>query len=216
MAYFSALDHLIVSMRQLGHGGSIFLVPDLKFEPSEYGVTIKYACTSRQSAAWTALVGRSVIREERLAAVEAMRKAGADPDELSGFSVQDEDVEKGLRDALDVLARFSAVDGAVLITKKLELIGFGAVVRLDNDNYDVFRCTDRAASITERISLEDYGTRHRSAFDFCYRCPSTVAFVASQDGGMKAITRLGGAVYFWEGIRFFLSNELVPWRHKQA
>jgi hypothetical protein len=42
--------------------------------------------------------------------------------------------------------------------------------------------------------VEDFGTRHRSAFRFVAACPYVTAFVCSQDGGVKCIRNDAGRV----------------------
>ena len=39
------------------------------------------------------------------------------------------------------------------------------------------------------------GTRHRSAFELCERVPNTLAFVISQDGGVRAFSNDDEHVY---------------------
>lgn len=196
--YFRGLDRLIRSMQRLGHGGCILMVPDITFDCASANVAVKYTCADDRCAAWTALKGAGVNT-----AVEIDGHV-QDPGEAR-------EVEKGLAEALEALAHLSAVDGAVLMTKKFQLIGFGAVVGFSTDTYEVFCADDRRGCETKKVDVERYGTRHRSAFDFCYRCPDAVAFVVSQDGGIKAVTRVADNVCFWEGVSFDLSNELTDW-----
>ncbi len=42
-----------------------------------------------------------------------------------------------------------------------------------------------------------YGTRHRSAFRFVDKMEPSVAFILSQDGGIKAATKVGERVVMW-------------------
>jgi hypothetical protein len=119
-----------------------------------------------------------------------------------------------LRDSLDTLARLTTVDGAVIMTRKFELLGFGAVVQFQHKAvYKVMRCEDPQAERSSEVMIENYGTRHRSAFDFCYNNSPSVAVVVSQDGGIKMITRIGESVYFWENSLFDVSLGLFHEGH---
>lgn len=177
--YLFVLQEIIERLQQLQHGGCLLIVPELPSCQSVPHTTVKYPC--QDDTVWNYLCGRLILRDQ----------------------FQKEDVESGLRDALDALVRLTAVDGAVLLTRKFELLGFGAVVQLaQHTNYRVFRCHDRHGAQATEIPVESFGTRHRSAFEFCFRCTPSVAIVASQDGDVKLVTRIGANVFFWENTLF--------------
>jgi hypothetical protein len=46
--------------------------------------------------------------------------------------------------------------------------------------------------------VEDFGTRHRSAFRFCMAYPAGVAIVCSQDGGVRFVRSVDGQVELFE------------------
>jgi DNA integrity scanning protein DisA with diadenylate cyclase activity len=50
------------------------------------------------------------------------------------------------------------------------------------------------------VPIESFGTRHRSAFRFCSSLEDSASFVVSQDGGVKAIKRVGDKVNLWPDI----------------
>ena len=173
------LQEIIERMQQLQHGGCILVVPEGKSFHHLPQMAVKYRC--QDNTVWNYLCGRASLN---------------DP-------FQKEDVENGLRDALDALVRLTAVDGAVLVTRRFELLGFGAVVQLpQNIHYKVFRSTDNYARQSMEYAVESFGTRHRSAFEFCYRGVPSVAIVASQDGEIKVMTRVGAHIFFWENTFF--------------
>jgi hypothetical protein len=182
--YLFVLQEIIERMQQIQHGGCILIVPETTTFESMSHMNIKYRC--HDDTVWNYLCGRSILHDQ----------------------FQREDVESGLRDALDALVRLTAVDGAVLMTRKFELLGFGAVVQLPQAaNYRLFRCHDRHGAQATEIGVESFGTRHRSAFEFCYRSDPSVAIVASQDGDIKVVTRVGEHIFFWENTLFDYSAE---------
>jgi hypothetical protein len=135
--------------------------------------------------------------------LESAKQDKTNAEELAALQREKEDVEIGLRDSLDNLARLTAVDGAVIVTRKFELLGFGAVVRLDRTgDYKVFKAEDRSGKSRREVGIENYGTRHRAAFEFCYKNLPSVAIVLPQDGGIKFVTRIGDDLYFWETSLF--------------
>jgi len=149
------------------------------------------------------------LHDKFFAALSLAHKDASNAAILENLHSQREDVENGLRDSLDMLVRFTAVDGAVLITRKFELLGFGAVVQLPPViDYKVKICDDRDATRVREIGIESYGTRHRSAFEFCYRHAPSVAIIVSQDGGVKTAMRVGDNICFWENSPFDGSTEI--------
>lgn len=209
IAYLLRLQDLIERMQQLGHGGCILVVPDASYQNSTY-ITIKYRC--RDDTIWNCLRGSLILSHQFYARRLSDGVNRSHPEELVDVQFEMKDVENGLRDSLAAPVRLTAVDGAVLMTRKFELLGFGTVVKLPQEaKYKVFSCQDRRASQPKRVPLEKYGTRHRSAFEFCYLCPNSVAIVASQDGGLKLVTRVGSHVHFWENSPFDWTAEEEPW-----
>jgi len=79
------------------------------------------------------------------------------------------------------------------------------------------RMLSRRGNPTTRnlVAIESYGTRHRSAFEFCFRNQPSVAIVVSQDGGIKTVTRVGKHIYFWENIFFDASTEICLFVSRQ-
>jgi hypothetical protein len=208
MAFFFVLQKVIEEIQRLKHGGCILFVLEGKTVQNFENLNIKYPC--RDETVWNCLRGKGILQDRFHNASDSARGSNSDAEELVSLQNQRYDVKGGLRDALAAIVRFTAVDGAVLMNRKFELLGFGAVVKLSQraEGYQIYRCLDRQGKQCEPITIEDYGTRHRSAFEFCYSCKDSVAIVVSQDGGIKIVTRVGDNVYFWENISFDLSNEI--------
>lgn len=211
MAYLRAVQELIERMQRLQHGGCILIVPEGTSPQDISDVNIKYQC--RDESIWTCLKGGLILDDEYYRALELAKSRPVRPEEVADVKHEREDVAHGLRDSMDTLARFTAVDGAVIMTRKFELLGFGAVVHFQQTaNYNVLRSSDRRAESTQKIVIEGYGTRHRSAFDFCYQHSPSVAVVVSQDGGVKMVTRMGDSVYFWEDSLFDVQETRYDFR----
>ena len=112
-----------------------------------------------------------------------------------------EDVEKALTDSVKFVASLSGVDGAVLITDKLRVLGFGCEVIAQSPSLEFARLSSRARVTGKKnIPIESYGTRHRSTFRFCSSFEESLAFIVSQDGGVKAVKRVGADLVLWPDI----------------
>lgn len=113
-------------------------------------------------------------------------------DERVKLPVQDlesriNDLYEKLQDHMDFMASLSQVDGAVLLSKKMKLIGFGGEIRVDDKNLPVTYLKNSDEKKRKQIDPLKYGTRHRSTIRFCKRFPGAVGFVFSQDGAIKAV-----------------------------
>jgi len=107
--------------------------------------------------------------------------------------------DDGLFEFGHLIASLAAVDGAVVMTKRFEILGFGAEIAGDLPPVaNVRRAMDLEADtfVTERV--DSVGTRHRSAYRFCNAVPDAVAVVVSQDGGVQFVNRHREAVTYWD------------------
>ena len=108
-----------------------------------------------------------------------------------------------LRDAIfemsQLIAALGEVDGAVVMTRAFEILGFGAEIIGDlPDVPHVARALDLEAEDSVAESLIADGTRHRSAYRLCSRMPEALALVVSQDGGVRFVSKHRGEVTFWD------------------
>jgi hypothetical protein len=102
-----------------------------------------------------------------------------------------------------LVAALAEVDGAVVLTKRYELLGFGAEIAGDfPDVQTVQRAIDIEADECESETLEGVGTRHRSAYRLCARLHDAMVIVISQDGGVRFVASKNGAVTYWDHVSF--------------
>ena len=152
----SVLVQLAVSMRSHGRGGSLLVVPGS-------------GDTWRESIVWPMLY--------------AVAPPFATLAELA--RVASEDAVK-LQRAVDAVAGLTAVDGAVVLTDRYEVLGFGAKItrRRGHEPVDQVLVTEPIeGGEDERVHPERLGgTRHLSAVQFVQDQRDSAALVASQDG----------------------------------
>jgi hypothetical protein len=109
--------------------------------------------------------------------------------------------EEEVKRAVWFISSLSAVDGAVIITDRLRLLGFGAeIIAISQSLQAVKVVTDFANNVGENVNIEHFGTRHRSAFRFCSSLENSVAFIVSQDGEIRVAKRVGPEVVVWSNI----------------
>jgi hypothetical protein len=110
-----------------------------------------------------------------------------------------ETLDEALFETAHLIAGLAAADGAVVMGKDNELLGFGGMVsgRL-TEVETVWRALDLEGERVAEEETGDVGARHRSAYRLCGALPGSVAVVISQDGGVRWVCQKGGRVTYWE------------------
>jgi len=127
--YTNAIREILRRMRQLRHGGTIIIVPDTNQWQKSVARPIFYSC--RQRLSQTRPIAESML--------ERLREIDNDPskdDRLkmhSGMKLfADFDYRAFLGDAARTIAYLGSVDGAIVLTSDLDVIGFGAKIKTSN------------------------------------------------------------------------------------
>jgi hypothetical protein len=113
------------------------------------------------------------------------------------------DIDESVWDVIDdccrSIANFSQVDGAVLMTDQLEVLGFGSEIRTEKGAaVPLKRAYDWNIDRATPVSADSYGMRHRSAFQFCMKFRGAVALIVSQDGDMKLVCSRQDDLLYWD------------------
>ena len=108
-------------------------------------------------------------------------------------------LDEALFDVAHLIAGLAAADGAVVMSKQNELMGFGGMNsgRLP-DAESVARALDLEGKKVAEEETGNVGARHRSAYRLCGALPGSVVDVISQDGGVRFVCQNGGRVTYWE------------------
>jgi hypothetical protein len=110
-------------------------------------------------------------------------------------------LDEALFEAAHLVAMLAQVDGAVVMTDRLEIMGFGAEIAGALPEVDeVERSLDLQG--TERLSeqTDRVGTRHRSAYRLSQHLHDALVIVVSQDGGVRFVRWLEGRVTYFDQI----------------
>jgi hypothetical protein len=198
--YFHCVRSVIGRARSTSHGALFLVVPDdsIILDKARGHLNIKYPL--RGSSPFDIIIAK---RRADYQAQLAVQPEYPDDLEVLQASFDERPINAKLARSLSCIGDFGKVDGAVLLTDRLEPVGFGAEICARTDLRHVIQA--KAASgqeLTEddlagqEQSIDQFGTRHRSAFRFCRDVPG-IAFVLSQDGGVKVARSLGDSVYLW-------------------
>jgi hypothetical protein len=197
------IESILLHTAELKHGGALLFVQDAVADNDarlQEAVSIKYRLPSTRPH--DALLAAMAMRlehndfDERLHARRVVRQE--DLENLEGLAWNQRELEDSTRDAARFIGSLTAVDGAVVLTDKLRIIGFGGEVRVSRPGTDTIHIAkNEQGDESTAAPFTGYGTRHRSAFRFVENMDPSVAFILSQDGGVKAATMVGGRVVVW-------------------
>jgi hypothetical protein len=205
--YTFCLSRILSRIRDKQHGGTLLLVRDeLSSDDSRLTdrAIIKYPAL--YDHAWSLMVESLVLHTQyydlhfslwdATAAIEKEKYR-----QLSLVESRREVNEEALSDCFRFIASLAGVDGAVIISDRLRLLGFGAEVIAHSPSLNAISVAlDAEAKDKKSVKIESYGTRHRSAMRFCSSLEDSAAFIISQDGGVKATKRIGPDVVLWPDV----------------
>jgi hypothetical protein len=186
--WVNAVCRLLVSVQKYRHGGGLLIVPDDAIAAAYVNYVIHY---DRLPRSLLALVeGR--VRRDRATNCEQMAQGTRE-------------VERRRQEALGAIrfiAALSCVDGVVVLDRGLRVQGFGVELRAQPPLAEIHLAGDVRAAATplRRVDLTHFGTRHRAMMRYCHQRPGTLGFAVSQDGEIRAMTRLDDRLVVWENI----------------
>jgi hypothetical protein len=202
-AHLSFIESVLLYTAELKHGGTLLFVPEeFSHEDSRLlgRASIKYIMPSNRPR--DALVSAMAARLTRNATEENLEGKklvkGEALEQLAAEEWNQNDCEDAARDAARFIASLTSVDGAVVLTDTLRVLGFGAEVTIPFSGTDkVYIAQDADGTDVRESRFAEFGTRHRSAFRFAASMEQAVAFVMSQDGGVKAVRQVGSKLLMW-------------------
>lgn len=193
------VKRIINLVRTSGHGGSLVIVPD-----DEEGMDVAARWIDCKYSATPDLAG---LRFRRLLQAIIRRVGQLCPE---GSTVEDawqvfrnsrdQELDR-LEEAFFELARLFSdlmqVDGALVLDKRLGLIGFGGEIRVDRNVLQVGVAHDLEGGHVTPWNVQSDGTRHRSVYRLCSVEAGVIGFVISQDSHVRMIANVDDSVIFW-------------------
>ena len=181
-AVAGTLCRLARRMLSHGHGGTL-LVVDRVAPPNGL---VWHGALTPPSGSHAMLT--SAVRLEERASTKDLEIEIAPPSAVQRLAI-----EVALGEALDFVARLTAVDGAVLIDHALGILGAGITIQTPESAMprEIVLEDPRGGVPERRATLSELGgNRHRSAVCFCSQQPGrALALVASQDGDLSIFAR---------------------------
>jgi hypothetical protein len=206
--YFRVFGNIVNLAKEKRHGATFIVFRDpINHLDRRLSETINLKYVIDGVCIWDQLVEESVARHHRNHLNEHLAQtdvAHAKPEqlaELMRWQTQCRGAAEQIWEFENFVASLSGIDGCVVMTAGLKVLGFGGEILVRPPNLTrvkVARDPDAQETSDQKITAS--GTRHRSAFRICASFEDCVAFVVSQDGGVKAIKRVGQDVVLWPDV----------------
>lgn len=213
--YKQVVKRTISSIRNMKHGGAIVFFPRTLIQtitsPNPH-VFIKYIFRDEEPVRRFRRLTISIMNE-----LARHYGASGKNGEFVGWSEYVGATSKillELDEALFEYARFianlAAVDGAVVLTRSLDLVGFGGVIKGTFSKEDITaRAMDAEGDQRVYERPEGVGTRHLAVYHLCKEIPDALAIVISQDGNAKLVKWMDDFVTCWDFLPMTVADAEV-------
>lgn len=206
--YIEFIERIIFHILDRKHGGTLIIIPDsidIDDERLKDRMNIKYPCIYDRG--WKNIIDYLISFKSyydlyfSLSNEKSKKVNKEDFEKVSFNQMQLKECEESVSDSIKFISTLAGVDGAIVITDKLKLLGFGSEIIAHSPSLEnVKKSKDSSGTISDTIPIESYGTRHRSAFRFCSSFENAIAFIISHDGGVTAVKRQGADLLIWQDI----------------
>lgn len=199
-----AIKRVVSAVRNSRHGGTLVIVPpDLADDILEDRyVALKYKFAEDEPRRRF----RTLIVRAMNVLAQSHGRDGASTGKEVGWKAYEassdgelSDLDEAIFEVAHLIAGLAAVDGAVVMTQRFELLGFGGEISGELPGVEtVAKALDVEGDETTEEPTEGLGTRHRSAFRLCNALPDVIAVVISQDSNVRFVKQKDGAVMYWD------------------
>ena len=189
---------IIATIRLARHGGALVLLPEEEADrtaATDRPIALKYRFADeepRRRYRTLVLKALDTLARTEPASWDAYSRSAA-PEILA--------VDEGLNELAHTLAGLADIDGAVVMSKRLEVLGFGGEIVGDLPDVPVvMKALDLEGEVREEEATDGVGTRHRSVYRLCAAIHDALGIVVSQDGGVRLVGFKDGAVTYWDQL----------------
>ena len=202
--WIQTFSRLLLKIQNYQHGGAILIAEDSTDLDIKYNIhyeRLTLAMIAHAKASVDNFVLENTIEQDFREGKRSVSRQFYLRESTSFYD------KKGTADeikgAISFIASQSCVDGVVLFNKSMVSSGFGAVLRskkMPGRIYISSTATATAKSLTPH-DPKHYGTRHRSMIAYCWNHPSALGLVISQDGDIRAFSKIEDKLIMWENIK---------------
>jgi len=204
------VKRVIAAIRNSHHGGTLIIVPPERatelLDKNSY-LSLKYKFSEGEPRARFRTLMVEIMNTlaevggQKVAAgsnVRNTKKIGWKEYETSNNKALST-LDEAVFEMAHLIAGLAAVDGAVVMTRRFEVLGFGGEITCDQVDVSVVaKALDIEGEEVEQEPADGMGTRHRSAFRFCHEMRDALAVVISQDMDVRFVKWKDDAVTYWD------------------
>ena len=191
----TTISRLLNQIKRYNHGGAILFTNE-ETENLDIKYKIEY---DRIAASMSNIINVKVA----LSQFEVESIALDIPAAFYELQAKKRSAANELKGAIRFVASQSCVDGLVLVDFSLIVKGFGVVIKNEvAPEYVYF--SDKTSVFERKLVMQradKFGTRHRSMFAYCYNHAGSLGFVISQDGDIRAVTKVNDKLIVWDNIQ---------------
>lgn len=196
------LRRIVATIREARHGGTLFFIPRARLgvmEGTSAALRLKYRFVDEEPRRRLQTLISRITRQ--LGARHRSADGAGWHDYETTTNAALHSLDEALFEIAHFIAGFADVDGAVVLTTDLEILGFGGEVSGSLPEVDrVARSVDIDGASVRYERTDAVGMRHRSAYRFCEHAQGTIAIVLSQDGGVRFVRWTKRGVTFWDQL----------------
>ncbi|MES2658562.1 MAG: hypothetical protein V4689_08085 [Verrucomicrobiota bacterium] len=193
------VKRIINLVRTSGHGGSMVIVPANEdgMEAATSWIDCKYSATPDVAGLRFRNLLQSIIRRVGVLCPEDSTLEDAWHVFRTSSDAELDQLEEAFFELARLFSDLMQVDGALVLDKRLGLIGFGGEIRVDRNVLQVGLAHDLEGNHVTAWDVQSDGTRHRSVYRLCSVEPEVIGFVISQDSHVRMIANVDDSVIFW-------------------
>ena len=193
------VKRIINLVRTSGHGGSMVIVPANEdgMEAATSWIDCKYSATPDVAGLRFRSLLQSIIRRVGMLCPEDSTVEDAWHVFRNSSDTELDRLEEAFFELARLFSDLMQVDGALVLDKRLGLIGFGGEIRVDRNVLQVGLAHDLEGKNVTPWNVQSDGTRHRSVYRLCSVEPEVIGFVISQDSHVRMIANVDDSVIFW-------------------
>jgi hypothetical protein len=123
---------------------------------------------------------------------------------VDSFAETDEiDREQELTGAVRIATTLASIDGLVLLTPLLEVVGFGVKILGGSSAERIYAGRDSAKrrTPTALVDVSHFGTRHTSMIRYCRADPRAIGIIVSQDGAVRVVATDRRRLTLWQNVQ---------------
>ena len=198
------LRRILAGIRAARHGGMLLIVPTRRVAEllGENGsIRIKYRFVAEEPRQRLATLSSKIAAELVNTGASAIHPPIGWVEYVQSEAPRIKELDTALFEVANFAADLAQLDGAVVVTDELDVLGFGGEIAGNLPELSrVAHALDLDGHRRAWVRTDRVGTRHRAAYRLCHVAPDVLAVVVSQDGGMQFVRWQRGAVTYWDQV----------------